>query len=258
MQSVGLLSGQETERRRMKVYTNIVDVISLCALAGGRVGGDVRLVSIVVQGGRGGAGWDVVCECSSKAEGECSCSVAAEESGRAVFWRAGSHVLIPHLCHHPQPHSSLKKNKRHYKKETNACCTVKTLHVLPSSSCCEVLLLALLPFCTTVIFRFMSQHPQPCLSLYESIHTAALQTSGTCLALKPREAEEDQTPSQPHESSTANSQRHTQEGQDSPPTPFLHSYTSMIAGQKSCTRLHLESIIQRSSCDVFFLLIFVG
>lgn len=67
-------------------------------------GGSVRLVSIVVQGG--GVGWDVVCERSSKAEEECSCSAAAEESGRAVFWRAGSRVLIPHLCHHPQPDSS--------------------------------------------------------------------------------------------------------------------------------------------------------
>lgn len=88
----------------MQVYTNIVDVISLCVLG---VGWGLRLVSIVVHKGGGVVlGRDVVCERSSKAEEECSCSAAAEESGRAVFWRAGPHVLIPHLCHHPQPDSS--------------------------------------------------------------------------------------------------------------------------------------------------------
>lgn len=44
----------------MQVYTNIVDVISLCVP--GIVWG-VCLVSIVVRGaGRGGAGRDVLCE----------------------------------------------------------------------------------------------------------------------------------------------------------------------------------------------------
>lgn len=64
---------------------NIADVISLCGWGWGRGGVRVCLVSIVVQGRGVGPLLCSLTECSSKSEEECSCSAAAEESGRLCF-----------------------------------------------------------------------------------------------------------------------------------------------------------------------------
>lgn len=103
MQSVGLLPGQETERQRMKVYTNIVDVISLCVPAGCAQGAVRVWFPLWCRG----VGWGGMLCVNVRAKPRKNvAALRPPRSQGGLFWRAGSRVLIPHLCHHPQPDSS--------------------------------------------------------------------------------------------------------------------------------------------------------
>lgn len=190
----------------MKVYTNIVDVISLCVPAGGRAGAACVWFPLWCRG----VGWGgTLCvNVRAKPRRNVAALRPPRSQGGLCFGGRGHassfHITVIILSPiHPK-----KKRKEDYKKETDThthkCCTVKPLtlvlfsasrsfkqHALLYSSCCVVLLLALLPICTTVILASRHNTLSLCLSLYESIHTAALQTSGTSLAVRPREGEED-------------------------------------------------------------------
>lgn len=168
MQSVRLLSGQETDWRRMQVYKNIIGVISWCVL-GGHGGGGVglRLVSIVAQGGGVVRGGMLYVNVRAKPRRNVAALLWPRSQGGLWFGGRGHtssfHISVIILSPiHPTKKKGLQI------RDTRVFCFFWLFQLLCGSSSG---FLAHMYYCD---FNFTSRHSQPRLSLYESIHMAAV------------------------------------------------------------------------------------